>query len=149
MKQQRIIILSIVIVIANLLIGHFFAPTGLLLTPVIFIGLTILIGFTNNEINPLAKSLLLLVMIVVHDIGIKLYAGGTHDAEGRGVIHFMLFIGLIPSFLLLIFAILKQRHHSLMNKIIAIALFPIIIGLHVVLTNNVGMGRHYSYEWNK
>ncbi|RKE04819.1 hypothetical protein [Marinifilum flexuosum] len=148
MNSKQTILVSLGIVILNNLIGHFFAPYGIILTPIVVSILAILICLKNKGLNPILKSLILTSLIAIHDIGIKLFAGGQHDYEGLGFIHGILFIGLIPTFIILITSIVKDKESSILNKIIAILLFPLIIYLHLELFGELGIGRYYWYGWN-
>lgn len=146
MNNTKTILLSLGIVIANDFIGHIFAPNGIMFTPIVLIFISILIGILNKELNPIWKSTLLAGLIILHDIGIKLYSGGRHDHEGLGWVHLMLFVGLIPAFGILIVGIFKTKKITKRNKWIATVLFPILIWIHLLLFSDLGLGRYY--DWN-
>jgi len=148
MNNTKTILTSLVIVIANNIVGHFFAPNGITFTPIVLILISVLIGLLNTELTSIWKSILLAGLIGLHDIGIKLYSGGSHDNEGLGWVHGFLFIGLIPAYGILIGGIFKTKSESILKKIIAIILFPLIIWIHLELFSGLGLGRHYWYNWN-
>ena len=87
--------------------------------------------------------------MALNDISIKLYSGGTHDNEGLAWVHLLLFIGLVPTFGILLTTILKRKEERLTKRIIAIVLFVGLIAGHLQLFSNLGLGRHYWYDWNR
>ncbi len=143
MNNIKTISISLGIILLNEIIGHFFAPNGIMLTPIVLIVISVLIGLVNTELKPIWKSVLLVGLIGLHDIGIKLYSGGSHDNEGLGWIHGLLFIGLIPAYGILIAGIFKAKNESKLNKWIAVFLFPLLIWFHLLLFNDLGLGRYY------
>jgi hypothetical protein len=60
----------------------------------------------------------------------------------------LLFIGLLPTFGILLAAIFNSKEVTLINKIIAVFLFVGLIAVHLKLFRNLGLGRYYWYEWN-
>jgi hypothetical protein len=148
MNNTKTILISLGIVIANDIIGHFFASNGIMFTPIVLILISVLIGILNKELNPIWKSTILAGLIILHDVGIKLYSGGRHDYEGLGWVHLMLFIGLIPAFGILIAGIFKTKNESKLNKWIAIVLFPVLLWIHLLLFSDLGLGLYYWYDWN-
>jgi len=148
MNIKKTILFALMIIVINLLIAHFLAPFGLMLTPVILIIISSLICFEAKDLKPITRSLLLVALISLHDIGIKLYSGGSHDSKGLGIVHLLLFIGLIPSNILLITSIYQDKKNKWTEKILAIIIFPIIVTGYLYLFSELGLGRHYSYSWN-
>lgn len=135
-------------VILNGLIGHFFAPNGIMLTPIILTITSSLICFGTKNIRVIFISILNFLFVALNDISIKLYSGGTHDNEGLGWVHLLLFVGLVPTFGILLSSVLKRDDEKSINKIVAIILFVGLIAIHLQLFSNLGLGRHYWYEWN-
>lgn len=135
-------------VILNGLIGHFFAPNGIMLTPIILTITSSLICFGTKNIRVIFISILTFLFVALNDISIKLYSGGTHDNEGLGWVHLLLFVGLVPTFGILLSSVLKRDDEKSINKIVAIILFVGLIAIHLQLFSNLGLGRHYWYEWN-
>lgn len=140
--------LAIITVIINGLIGHFFAPNGIMLTPIVLTITTLLVCFGTKNLKIIVLSALTYLFVGLNDISIKLYSGGTHDNEGLGWVHLLLFIGLVPTFGILLTAILKHKEETWTIKIIAIFLFVGLIAGHLQLFSNLGLGRHYWYNWN-
>lgn len=135
-------------VILNGLIGHFFAPNGILLTPVVLTITTSLVCLGTKNIKVILISTLTYLFVALNDISIKLYSGGSHDQEGLVWIHALLFIGLIPTFGILLTRSFRQKDEKLINKLLAVGLFIGLIALHLQLFGNLGLGRYYWYEWN-
>jgi len=130
-------------VILNGLIGHFLAPNGILLTPVVLTITTSFVCFGTKNINVIFISALTYLFVALNDISIKLYSGGRHDHEGLGWIHIFLFMGLAPTFLILFASVLSRKGESLMNKVIAVVLFVGLMLGHLHLFSNLGLGRHF------
>lgn len=148
MNNKTALGLATLPVILNGLIGHFLAPTGIMLTPIVLTITTSLICFGTKNIKPILISALTYLFVALNDISIKLYSGGSHDSEGLGWIHVLLFIGLLPTFGILLATIFKNKEETLTNKIIAVVLFVGLIAGHLQLFSSLGLGRYYSYEWN-
>jgi hypothetical protein len=148
MNNKTALGLATLTVILNGFIGHFFAPNGIMLTPIVLTITTSLVCFGTKNIKTIFISLLTYLFIALNDISIKLYSGGSHDSEGLGWIHMLLFVGLLPTFGILVATIFRNKQETLTNKIIAFALFIGLIALHLQLFNNLGLGRYYWYEWN-
>ena len=135
-------------IIVNLLLGHFFAPTGMMLTPIALTLSTAIIVFGSDNLRPKFLTLIILGLIILHDIGLKLYSGGTHDREGLGWLHLLLFIGLVPTYILTIVGIFRNKQAQLTEKILSLLIFPLIMAGHLYLFSDLGLGRHYWYDWN-
>lgn len=148
MTNRKSILIATGVIITNLLLGHFFAPTGMMLTPFALTISTALIVFGSEKLKPTLLTSIILGLIILHDIGLKLYAGGTHDGPGLGWMNLMLFIGLVPAYILTIVGIFRNKQAKLTEKIISLLIFPLIIAGHLYLFSDLGLGRHYWYDWN-
>ncbi len=148
MNNTTALELATLTIILNGLIGHFFAPNGIMLTPVVLTITTSLVCFGTKNIEVILMGALTYLFVALNDISIKLYSGGSHDQEGLGWVHALLFIGLIPTFGILLTKIIRQKDEKLTNKLIAVGLFIGLITLHLQLFGNLGLGRYYWYEWN-
>ncbi|MCX2743343.1 hypothetical protein OO013_05670 [Mangrovivirga sp. M17] len=148
MTARKSILIAAAVIVVNLLLGHFFASTGIMMTPVALIIATVLVVLNTKNLRPISMTLTIIGLIIIHDIGLKLYAGGTHDRQGLGWIHLMLIIGLIPSYILLIGGVIRNKKAPLAEKIISIVIFPLILAGHLYLFSDLGLGRHYWYDWN-
>lgn len=146
MKQLRNTIalgLAALTVISNGLIGHFFAPNGIMLTPFVLTITTLLVCFGTKNIRIIFISVLTYLFVALNDISIKLYSGGSHDSEGLGLINGFLFLGLVPTFLILLASVLISRKENIKNKLIAVLLFFALIAAHLKVFGKLGLGRHY------
>lgn len=143
MKNKKAIELAILTVISNGLIGHYLAPNGILLTPIVMTITTSLVCYKTNNIKIVFISALTYLFVAFNDISIKLYSGGSHDSEGLGWIQMMFFIGLLPTFGMLLSTIFRHKEETAGAKIIAVIIFIILIVGHLKLFNSLGLGRYY------
>src|ERR1700744_576116 len=102
LKNVTVIGLLILILLLSAAIGHFLPPAGLLASPIVMPLLTGIVFTSYSDFNIFFKSILTYLFIGLNDIGIKLFAGGIHDAEGVGWIEMLFFVGLVPSFIILL-----------------------------------------------
>lgn len=79
------------------------------------------------------------LFIGLNDIGIKLFAGGIHDYEGLGWIHMMLFIGLVPSLIMLLIGTFRDKNSTIWTKLGAIIIFVALISAHFQLFKKLGI----------
>ena len=138
MKTTLFILVSFLIVFTNIVIGHFFAPYGILYTPIV-LSIVSLIIIATKETGLIFKGVLISLFIIMNDVGIKLYSGGIHDYEGLAWIHIFFLIGLILSYIILITGILLARHSSLRQKIAAALTLPVIITIHMYFFTELGI----------
>jgi hypothetical protein len=143
MNNKIVLGIAALTVILNGLIGHFFAPSGIMLTPIVLTITTFLVCFRIKNIKIIVSSVLTYLFVAFNDILIKLYSGGSHDSEGLGWIHVLLFVGLLPSFGILLGSIFTNKQEAFINKIIAMILFVVLIAGHLQLFSNLGLGRYY------
>ena len=100
-------------------------------------------NFNSIEFNIYFRAILTAVLIAINDIGIKLYAGGIHDAEGQGVTNVLLLAGVVPCFLILIFCVIKTKDVSVFNKIASVLVFLLLICLHLYFFSDLGLDQSY------
>lgn len=148
MTNRNSLLIAIGIIVVNILLNHFFAPTGMMLTPFALTISTALMVFGSYKLRPIILTVLILGLIILHDIGLKLYGGGKHDGPGQGWLHLMLFFGLVPAYIFLLIGIFINKQAQLTEKIISLLIFPLIIAGHLYLFSDLGLGRHYWYDWN-
>lgn len=141
MKNIIPLIIAVFIVIANGIIGHYFAPNGITFTPVVLTITTYLICFRLKTAKVVLISLLTYIFVALNDFSIKLYSGGTTDYEGLGWIHFFLLIGLIPTLVILSFAIFKKEKEKLSIKILSLILFIILMIIHFQVFSLLGLDK--------
>ncbi|MES2267995.1 MAG: hypothetical protein V4520_14635 [Bacteroidota bacterium] len=131
--------ISFFIVLFNVILDRYSAPAGIMLTPVVIVAIAALISLNKDKFNPFLHVVIVYLLIAINDIGIKLYGGGIHDVEGLGWVNMMLFIGLLPCFILLAVGI---KASNFMERIPAL-LFIALIVLHLTAFGNLGLGRSY------
>lgn len=133
------LLLCVAVVVANNLLGHYFAPSGILLTPLVIMALTgWLLPRHSTYSHSLLRILLLALLICLHDAGTKLYAGGSHDAEGQGFIHLFLFLGLLPASGYIVYGLMRQRAEPVVSRVAAGLLFAAILGLYLWFSAGLG-----------
>jgi hypothetical protein len=135
MKYEKNLRIGLGIIVLNLIIGHFFAPSGIFLTPIVLIIVSLLLSFgwsmDKNEIDSIPsvhKSLYMFGMVLIQDVGTRLFAGGDHDAEGSGWIFLFLLLGLVPMVIALFTAILTNQQENNLDKIKAMLFFMSLVG---------------------
>jgi hypothetical protein len=146
--NRKSILIATGVIIINLLLGHFFAPIGIMLTPITLTLSIAIIVFSCHTLRPIYLTAINLGLIILHDIGLKLFAGGMHDGPGLGWMTLLLFIGLAPAYILTIIGIFRIKQAKFMEKILSVLIFPLIIAGHFYIFGDLGLGRYYSYDWN-
>ena len=137
MKKDIIpVLFSIVVVTANGLIGHFFAPNGIFFTPLIIIITTLLLIVVDK--NSIWKSILAYLSFAGNDILIRLFSGGIHDSEGNGWIALFNFIGALSASIILICFAFINKQEKVINKIISVVLFILLVVVHFYLFGWLG-----------
>jgi hypothetical protein len=137
------VIIALALVFANGIIGHNFAPYGILLTPVIVTASAWLICFKTKRTHIIIISILTYSALGINDILIKLYSGGIHDGPGQAVTNLFFFFGLVPVTALLISSLLLRKKNSISVKVISILIFASLIFWHVQKFHDLGFGKHY------
>lgn len=95
-NKASLVVCSVLVVISNIL-GNRFPPASIMLTPVLIaIATVIIISFTDFQ--PRIKLLSLLLILIMNDLLIDIFAGGAHDNEGIGWVTVFYLIGLFISF---------------------------------------------------
>ncbi|UOQ53688.1 hypothetical protein [Hymenobacter cellulosivorans] len=117
--------------------------TCLLVAPLFIPAAVWLVAFCRRP-SPLLKATLAAVLISLYDISIKLYGAGSHDAEGKGLFHFLLLLGILPAFLVLVAALDQQQSGTRRRRRVAKVLFLALLFVHLALTSDLGMGRCVS-----
>ena len=83
--------IGITLIIINQIIGHFLPPMGIMLTPILLPIISLLIILEKN-ISVWKITFASSFLFMLNDLGLKSFAGGTHDLEGLGVIIFTFMI---------------------------------------------------------
>lgn len=137
-KNILVITLSLLFLLTNNYLGHVNPPFSILFTPVligVFTGL--ILFFTDFRIA--AKFGLITGLVIVNDVFIRIYAGGTHDLEGLGWIAAFLFIGLIVSLIeIVVYGFIKHKHEKVKYFLLLLA-FCVILFSYLSYFNSLGM----------
>ena len=131
------------LVTLNNIVGHFIPPTSVVLTPFLLPLLATIIFHKENEMGIIIKSLLLALLVILNDAGIKLYAGGAHDRQGLSFVNGAMLIGLVPAFGILTFSILRRKEQSVNRCIVAILVLPALISIYLIFFMSLGLGRRF------
>jgi hypothetical protein len=107
-NHLKIFSLNLALLVGLNIIGHYFPPFSILFSPIII--LLICFNIFKTNINFYIKSIFIVFSIIVNDISLRLYAGGTHDSEGIMVINLFFYINFIIALIsFLIFLIQKKE----------------------------------------
>lgn len=126
----------LIIVISNIL-GHYFAPTSIFITPIIVPASVYL--FVSIDTSKIVKALLAAFGLVLNDFLIKTYAGGTHDLEGLGWISLFAIPALIISTIVLTVFLIKDFKKTYISSIIGFILFATVVFSYANYFSNYGL----------
>ena len=130
---------SLFTVLLNVILNRYSAPAGIMLTPIVMIATAAIISLNKDKFNMFLHIVIVYLLIAINDIGIKLYGGGIHDWEGLGWVNMMLFIGLLPCFILLAIGI---KASGFIERL-PLLLFIGLIVFHLTAFGKSGLGRSY------
>jgi hypothetical protein len=142
----KIILALLTLVLTNIL-GHYFPPTSIILSPFTIGLLTVLILFTGLKIG--YRILLITLTIIFNDICIKKFAGGTHDLEGAGFINLSLIIGLIASTIIILIITITLKNTNTIIKIMLILMMPATVFLYLQYFGLYGLSFSKSMSLTK
>jgi len=142
----KIIIVLSLVALTNI-IGHYFPPSSILFSPFTIGLLAGLLMTTNFKVN--FRILLLTIFIILNDILIKKFAGGTHDFEGAGFINMFLIIGVTLSTVIISLVISDLKDKSVLRKIILVSLMPIAMFFYLHYFDLYGLSYHKSMSLTK
>lgn len=128
------------VIIINVILGHCIPPTGILFTPVALTLSAAILVFCSKTLRPLYMTFIIVGLIALNDIGIKLFAGGDRDPQGLGRIHFFLFIGLVPTYILALIGIFRNEKGHIIEKLLSSLIFPALIVVHLYFFYDLGLG---------
>ena len=143
MKNILALTISLILVLINGIIGHFFPPNGIDFTLILIPTITVIICFASENLKSILKSLSVSFLIIINDILIKLYSGGTHDLEGLEWIHFFMYSGILIGLIILSINVMKNKKENLYIKILSIITFPFLIYIYLQFFYQLGLGRKY------
>ena len=143
MTNNKTISISIGLVLLNIVIGHFFSPTVVLFSPLVVTLVSLFIGVVNVKLSPILKTLIIVLLISIQDVGLKLFAGGDHGQAGQALLNIMFLIGIVPAFIFLLRGVFRDKLSTKFNKWISVFLFLVLISIHFLLYENLGSGEYY------
>lgn len=118
----KTILFGLSIIIACNVVGHFLPPFSLMLSAVY---INLIIGLVNRPLYEKNFKLTVaynFLLLFLNDIFIRLYAGGTHDNQGKGWCFLMYFIGLIiAAVLMFVYAGESEKKERIKNILIIIS----------------------------
>lgn len=133
-NENRILLnLGIAIILFNSLLAILVQPLGFAIIPICLPTATALIVLRPNGLGVLAKSLSLAGMITILDLGLKAVPAGPFDAEAQGWMHLFLFMGIIPSFIIYLFGIAREKEAGADEKWVAVLSFVGCLSLYMLL----------------
>ncbi|RZJ70106.1 hypothetical protein [Flavobacterium sp.] len=114
---------GIAIIVGMNLLGHYLPPISLFTTPFY---LTLIVVFLNKDLfvwNFHIATIFAFLLLLFNDLSLRLYAGGSHDLEGKGLCSAM--SGM--SFLIICIAIFIKSFQGKKPKIVLLRLFTLAI----------------------
>jgi hypothetical protein len=130
------------LVMLNVFLAHF-TGIGIFGTAIVLPLAAAMVTLPPRSLNVWMQSLLCFLMAALNDLGIKLYAGGTHDDAGLGWMLLLLLVGLAPMYVFLIVSVIRNKTASILEKLGAILLFPALMVLYLHYFQKAGLGRYY------
>jgi hypothetical protein len=121
-------VILIAILVVNI-IGFYFPPTSILASPLLVGLITFLLLYTG--INVSYRIIAITIAIIVNDLCIKSFAGGTHDIEGAGFINAFLILSVIISAMIILFKVMFMEHISWGMKALLILIQPLVMIFHI------------------
>jgi len=135
------LLLALAIAFANAYADHYSAPIGIVLSPLVIIGITALLHTGRHPRLLLPAALGTALLICLHDAGIKLYGGGAHDAEGQGFITLFFLAGVLPAYTLQAGLVRRTPGTSARQRHWALWAGPLLVGSYLLLFGSLGLGR--------
>lgn len=131
------ITLALFLVILTNILGHFFPPTSIMLSPLTIGSLTGLLLYTDFKVG--YRVLCITFAIIFNDMCIRSYAGGVYDLEGAGFINMFLVIGLIISTVIITGKAVFLESTSVISKIGIILIMPSAMSLYILYFGFYGL----------
>lgn len=132
-------IIALMLLLINGLIGHYYPPNGIHFTIILIPLVTGIICFFSKKMSSIFKSLSIALLVILNDILLKLYAGGTHDLEGLEWIHAFMYMGILIGFIILSINVMKNKEESIFLKISSILLFPLLVYVYLHFFYQLGL----------
>jgi hypothetical protein len=137
MNTLKVVLISFALIIINNVLGHYFSPISILLTPVVIGIISVLISRLNIPI--ILVVLLVIASILFNDILVKLFAGGTSDFEGAGFINLFLIIACIIATVITLALLITTHKHNIIYTILACLLIPLSVYIHLLYFDFLGL----------
>lgn len=130
--------LAVAPVAADVWWGHTFPPYGLLLSPVVAVLACAVLLSAAGPWHPYPKAGLCAGLLMLQDAGLKLYAGGAHDAEGQGLSTFIFLLGALLSVVMLAVVLRRNPRSATVPTAGASGLFTALLVAHLLLFARLG-----------
>lgn len=134
---------AVVLVVGNVIMGHFAPPLEIFLSPVVTSVTTLITVIALVNTPYVWSAVMSYIYIAINDLGIKLYGGGNHDSEGSGWINAFLLISLGCSGIILLLCMGHNKQSKWPVKTLSVILFVLLGCAHLYLFGLVGEGRYY------
>lgn len=125
-------------VVFNIMLSCFIPKAGMVLTPLSLIGVTAYLYLRTKPPRPIWLTLGVFVLLAVQDLGLSFISYGIYDTAEITWMHLFMFLGLIPSVILVLLNILENRQIRESEKIASLFLFPLLIIGWVYLFYDLG-----------
>jgi hypothetical protein len=142
LNKYTVLSIAFLIILINIIIGHFFAPFGVLLSPIMTIIAAIVIFLNKDKFDIIFQAVLMFALVALNDVGIKLYGGGIHDSEGQGFVNLFFIICLVACFIILSRSVIKDKS-TIWKKIMSILSFLMLVTLHLYFFGLLGLQQSY------
>ncbi|WP_460615561.1 hypothetical protein [Hymenobacter seoulensis] len=103
--------IAFLLVTTNVICDHYVPLTGMDLIPFGALLSTALVVFSNLR-HPLLNSGVCAALLVLQDLGFKLWGGGLHNVEGQLAFYFLFLVGAFLSAVLLDWAPFTEQEHA-------------------------------------
>ena len=140
MKNVLIITLVILLTLISNYLGHINPPFSINWTPIL-VGLFTVSIMYFTDFRILVKFILITSLIIINDILIKLFAGGTHDWEGVGWITAFLLLGLLISLAIIVFYGFTKRKNKKKE------FFLFLLGTCIILYSYLSYFGSFGMVW--
>jgi hypothetical protein len=142
LRQLVAVLLALAVVALNVYWDYTAAPLGLLCSPIVAVLACSLILIGASPWNTYFKAGWCAGLLMLQDAGLKLYGGGAHDAEGQGLLNFLLLLGALLSLGLLQQESKQAQHPGPVPRVGPVTLFLLLLLGHLLLFGNLGLW-HY------
>lgn len=143
MNLKLALILSISLVVLNIILCHFYCFSGMAATPGVALIVSAIIALLVSGIRLYQRIIIVAGLLILNDVGLKLYASGSHDQVGQSWQTLFTIAGILVALCILIVAAVKEKRETRLHKISVLLAFPILLMIHLYLTMDLGLGRYY------